>query len=196
MPRSSSYFVTARPHCNHPSFSFCSFGVSNSPLFCCPLLPPDHLPPLLFSSFLHVIVVLSSVSPSHDPLNLPLPFHFLEFHTFFRHSSLSFFSPLCSPSVVVVLARACQVCNMLGGRDVNLDALPSHPGFTFDWSVFIDSVLFSSTRFAKFLFNISLASGVPVRFCGANGNASLIIRFFFDVVGIVVASFLGLVHSL
>jgi len=80
---------------------------------------------------------------------------------------------------------------MLGGRDVNLDALPGHPGFTFDWSVFIDSVLFSSTRFAKFLFNISLASGVPVRFCGANGNASLIIRFFFDVVGIVGGFFSG-----
>jgi len=181
--RSSSYFVTTRPRRDRPS-SFILSGASDSPLFFCPPLPLGRLPPLSLSSFLHIIVFLSSVTRSPDPLDLPLPFLFLGFRAFCRLPPLSL-SPLSSSlPITIAEAPACQDCIKLGGGEVILGTLPGRAGSASDSSRFIGVALPFSTWFAQFQVVTSRANGVPTCFLAAGSTGrGLIVRSCVGVRG-------------
>ena len=153
--QTSLYFITTQLGLGRSSFL--TSGTSDSNL----------LPPQSFSSFLHVIVFLSSVTRSPDPLDLPLPFRFLGFHAFCWLVPISFSPVSSSLPITVAEASACQESIELGGGDANLGALPGHPGSTSHWSIFIGVALELSTCWAQSRVVTSRANGVSTRFLDA-----------------------------
>ena len=169
-----------------PSFSFIPSGASDSPLFCCLLLPPGRLPPLSFSSFLQVIIFWSLVAWSCDSLDVPLPFHFLWFCAFYRLPPDCF--PPLSSSLLIAFAEtpAYSQCIMLGGGNVDLAALPTLPGSTSHSSTFMGVALSILTSFAQLPVVTSLANGIATLFLGAGSTGhGLIVKSSVGIQGIV-----------